>query len=173
MKTSKILCIISILAVTYLSQPAQAQTDSSQIQVTLKAKHHAFIIALMPSKSQVDEIRYITQVAAALTVTTQSQTVYDSVKHKDTTIITKTADTTQQITVVVSTDLVKRLYLVIGSQQERLSTDINAEIKAALVPQLYTRPQLLADIFAIATKNGQDTQDLVQTGVDYLKALKL
>jgi hypothetical protein len=158
MKTGKFLCIISILAVTMLSQPVQAQTDSSQIQVTLKAKHHAFIIALMPSKSQVDEIRYITQVATALTVAADSA---------------KTVDTTQQITVVVSTDLVKRLYLVIGSQQERLSTDINAEIKAALVPQLYTRPKLLASILDIAAGNTAQTNELVQTGVTYLKALKL
>jgi len=155
MKTAKCILAIAILAVTFLSQPVQAQTDSTQISITLKAKHHAFVVALMPSKSQVDEIRYITQVANALQVTAGS------------------VDTTQQIQVVVSTDLVKRLYLVIGSQQERLATDINAEIKAALLPQLYTRPKLLAAIFAIAQQNANDTGQLITTGIDYLKALKL
>jgi biopolymer transport protein ExbD len=130
--------------------------DSTQITISLKAKHHAFIVSLMPSKQLPDEIRYLNQVSQAITLDASGNV----------------ADTAQMITVTVSCDLVKRLYLVIGSQQERISSVFNAEIKEALFPQLYARPQLLSDIYSIAMQNAQETGTLVQAGFDFLKAIK-
>jgi hypothetical protein len=140
----------------FKSTPLQAQTDSTQIQITLKARHHAFIISLMPSKQRVDEIRYVTQVAQQITVNASGNI----------------QDTAQLITVTVSCDLVKRLYLTIGSQQERIATVYNAEIKAALFPQLFARPKLLGDIAAIAGNNTQETDSMVNLGFQFLKQLK-
>jgi hypothetical protein len=82
-------------------------------------------------------------------------------------------DTAQLITVTVSCDLVKRLYLTIGSQQERIATVYNAEIKAALFPQLFARPKLLGDIAAIAGNNTQETDSMVQSGVSISKTIEM
>lgn len=144
----KTIILLLFLSVSFFSY---SQADTSHVDITLKSKHHAWVISLMPNKGEVESIKYINQVASQLSLP---------------------IDTAQQITVSVQVNLVKNLYLVIGSQQERLATTYNNEIKDALLPQLMTYPDLLAGIMIIAERNATETNVLVNYGFDYLKAIK-
>lgn len=120
------------------------------IQITLKAKYHAYIISLMPDKGDVSKINYILQIRKA---------------------ITGDYDPEQDITVTVDAELVKSMYLIIGSQQERLAAADNREIKNALVPQLVDHPELLQTIVDITNDNAAQTEQLRQTGVDFIMSI--
>lgn len=148
---SVFLCTI-MMVTTFLSQ---AQKDST-VNITLSAQHHAFIVAFMPSKSTVDDIKYLNQVAQSIEL--------DSAGH--------VKDTTQQISVIVNFDQVKNMYLAIGSAQERLAAFYNTQIKEVLIPQLYEHPTLLEDILAIKNKSSADTEFLIGRGFEYLKAIR-
>lgn len=135
---------------------SSAFTQKDTINVTLKAKHHAYIVAFTPKDGNVEKVRYINQVSQKLNIDTAGKIV----------------DSAQLITVNVSTDLVRELYLVIGSQQERLTTNYNADIKLELLPQLQRKPLLLAAIAAIGAKNATETEQMVDLGFKYLAAIK-
>lgn len=153
MKTKSILLSLAIFAGT-LAAGAQ---DSSKIQLTFPAQYHAFIVAFMPSKSEPSDIRYLNQVAEQISYNAQGKMI----------------DSMQQITVVVSGDQIKKMYLAIGSAQERLAAFYNTKIKDLLVPQLMAaRPAVLMEIIALKEQNGNDTEQLVQLGFDYLKAIR-
>jgi hypothetical protein len=120
------------------------------IQITLKAKYHAYIISLMPDKGDVSKINYLLQVRKAITA------AYDA---------------EQDIAVNVDEELVKSMYLIIGSQQERLAAADNREIKAALIPQLMAHPELLQAIIDMTNANAAQTEQLRQTGVDFIMSI--
>lgn len=143
----KILIILSLL----VSVNGFSQSDTAHINVTLKSKYHAWIISLMPGKGEIEKVKYMNQVANQLALP---------------------VDTAQLITVSVTVQLVKDMYLVIGSQQERLAADYNEQIKQALVPVLMSYPDLLTGIMAIGQQNANETNILVNYGFDYLKAIK-
>lgn len=119
------------------------------IQITLKAKYHAYIISLMPDKGDVSKINYILQVRKAIT----------------------DYNPEQEIAVTVEPELVKSMYLIIGSQQERLAAADNREIKEALIPQLMAHPELLQIIQDITNANAAQTEQLRQTGVDFIMSI--
>jgi hypothetical protein len=149
----KLLTTIFILVSLF----AHAQVDSSKINITLSARRHAFIVAFMPDRGGVDQVKYMTQLATKI--------VLDDSGH--------VVDTAQLITVTVTTDLVKRLFLNIGSQQERLTTMLNDEIKSALFPQLFARPQLLQDIIDITNQNTKERNELIEYGFHFITEIKL
>jgi hypothetical protein len=120
------------------------------IQITLKAKYHAYIISLMPDKGDVQKINYLLQVRNG---------------------ITGSYDAEQDITVNVDEELVKNMYLIIGSQQERLAAADNREIKEALIPQLMAHPELLQAIIDTTAANAAQTEQLRQTGVDFIMSI--
>lgn len=141
-----------LIAVTFcLSTKAQTATDSTQVQITLKARHHAYLIAFMGDRGSVDRIRYINQVVSQLN---------DSI------------DREQQIIVSVSPLLVKELFISVGNQPERLTTVYNAEIKQALLAQLQPYPELLSVIATITQKNSAETEQMVMNGFSFLQAIK-
>lgn len=135
----------------FFSLACTAQSDTTTIEVTLKARHHAWVVSLMPDRGAIEKTKYSNQVANALVVP---------------------VDTAQLITVTVSYGLIKELYLGIGSQQERLAADYNNEIKEVLVPQLANYPELIQAIINISLQNASETNILVNSGFDYLKAIK-
>lgn len=145
------------ILLSFVTLHAVAQVDSSKIDITLTARQHAFIVAFMPDRGGVDQVKYMTQLAAKI--------VLDDSGH--------VVDTAQLIKVTVSTDLVKRLFLNIGSQQERLTTMLNDEIKTALVPQLFARPQLLQDIIDITNQNSKERDALIDYGFHFITEIKL
>jgi hypothetical protein len=148
--------IFSLFAVSlFFSSQAQFVPDSiakKQVSISLKGKYHAFIYSLMPDKGSSDAINYVNQVRAAF----------------DTTF-----DTAKVITVVVSYAMVAQMYFTIGSQQERLSATDNAEIKDALIPQLYV-PQymdLLQIISDIGTINHNETEVIRNEGINKIMSI--
>lgn len=119
------------------------------IQITLKAKYHAYIVSLMPDRGDVAKINYLLQVRAAII----------------------TYDGEQDISVTVPEDLVTSMYKIIGSQQERLAAADNAEIKQALIPQLMGNADLLQTIQGITADNANQTEALRQSGVDFIMSI--
>lgn len=153
----KTLVFLLLLIIGYATT-AQAQfvPDSiaqKQVSISLKGKYHAYIYSLMPDKGSADAINYVNQVRAAF------DTTYDTAK---------------MVTVVVSYSMVAQMYFTIGSQQERLSATDNAEIKDALIPQLYTPEymDLLQIISAIGTLNRSATEQIRTIGINYIMAIK-
>lgn len=126
--------------------------DTTTVSITLKEKYHAYIYALSPDKGDVDMQKYSNQVASAMV------------------LVNGQADTSQLITVRVKKSLVTSRWIVIGSQQERITSDYNAAIKAALQPQL--PPDLLQAIGAIGQNNSNDTWTVVSQGNKDLLRLK-
>lgn len=122
------------------------------VEITLKAKFHAFIIALTPDRGAIPFINYMIQVRAALV-----DNVYDP---------------EQDISVSVEEGLVKDLYVTIGSQQERLTAADNAQIKNALIQQLsISNVELLQALADITNNNAEQTEFLRQGGVDLIKSI--
>jgi hypothetical protein len=119
------------------------------IAITLKAKYHAYITALMPDRGTVEKINYLLQVRNSIT----------------------DYNPDQLITVNVSEDLVRSMYLTIGSQQERLAAADNSEIKEALLPQLQANPDLFNAIVSITMENAAQTEELRTSGVNFLLSI--
>jgi len=141
---------ILALVLASLTQ-ANAQTiDTTQVSITLKARHHAYLIGFMYERSDVDKIRYINQLASQ---------------------ITDTADREKMVTVTVPESLVVRLYTETGMQPERLTTTYNDEIKKLLLPQIADRPNLLAAIQRIAVSNDAEREQRVSYGFRFLKQI--
>ena len=152
--------LVAILSATTLfaaTAPLKLPVDSSKIEIRLKAKHHAFLVVFMPDKSTASHINYMYQVANKLALDSAG-----NIK-----------DPNQEILVTVSVDLVPYLFLSVGSQQERLTTNYNNEIKELLLPQLQTRPALLQQIMEQAMRNWAETDQLIEHGFQYLKNIKL
>lgn len=151
----KLLFLLSFVSIATLSNAQSFLPDSiaaKQVTLSFKGKHLAFIYALMPDKGSVDAINFVNQVRAA----------YDT-----------SFDTARVVTVTVSYSMVANMYFTIGSQQERLAAVDNAEIKDALIPQLYT-PQymdLLQAISSIADLNKTETENLRNTGINKIMAI--
>lgn len=120
------------------------------VQITLKAKFHSLIIALMPDRAQPAAINYINQVRRA---------------------IVGAYDGEQDITVQVEELLVQGLYKIIGSQQERLVSADNKAIKEALVPQLMGNEALLNAIITTTADNAAETEVIRQAGVDFILSI--
>jgi hypothetical protein len=122
------------------------------IQITLKAKYHALIIAMIQGWEDVSKINYLNQVAEA---------------------VGETFDPEQEITVNVEESLIEYCYMTLGSHSERLVAADNREIKAALLPQLADNPDLLQKIIDITTENANQTEELRQVGIDRILQINL
>jgi hypothetical protein len=134
-----------------------AQTDSTQIDITLKVKHHGFLVGFMPDKSGKDFIRYMNQVS--------EQVQFDPITKRP-------KDTAQMVTVTVATRFVENLYFEIGCQDERLTASNNREIQALLMDQLKKRPKLLQNIGAITMNSANETDQKVNEGFEFLFTIK-
>ncbi|MFL5786732.1 MAG: hypothetical protein ACJ748_01655 [Flavisolibacter sp.] len=152
--------LLSVFTILFFTASyAQFVPDSivnKQIDITLKGKHHGFIYALMPDKGSVEARNYANQLA--------------KFKKPD-----NSFDTAQLMTVTVSYSMVASMYFIIGSQQERLASVDNAEIKDALIPQLMV-PQyldLLQAIMAIGDKNKAETETIRTNGINQIIATNL
>lgn len=151
----KHLFIGLFMAMMTMSTPqVHAQVDSIAT-ITLSAQDMGYITAFMPAKDGIEEVNYMRQIAKQLVVDTTTG---------------KVQDTAQQITVRVSFDMVKRMYVAIGSQQERLSAYYNNIIKQKLFPQL--SPYLQYELFKIKDQSSSDTEQLIDWGLKYLVNMK-
>lgn len=120
------------------------------VTITLKAKHHAYITSLMPDRGGVEKINYLLQVRRGITGEYNPE---------------------QDIIVTVQEDLITSLYVIIGSQQERLAAADNRAIQQALIPQLMAHPELLQQIQEITMRNAEQTEQLRSVGVNFIMSL--
>lgn len=150
-KILSLLLIVSLFALPSKAQIFPQGQDTSRVTVTLKARHHAYLIAFMSDRGDAEKVRYITQVASQ---------------------IVDTVDKDKPVTVTVSESLIKTLYVAIGSQQERLTTVYNEEIRQALLPQIQDRQNLLNSIQEIADRNQSETEQMVLYGFSYILLVK-
>lgn len=160
----KILSVL-VLSFTLLSsafsqnpvKPDSTFVDSSSlsINITLKAKHHFYLIGLMEGvQSDLRKANYIGQIAKQ---------------------VTSLYDTSQLITVSVQAGLVKDLYVEIGTRQERLTTINNGEIKEALKPQLMTSQVgfwILGQLISVDTKNSILISQVIDRGKQFVSQFK-
>jgi hypothetical protein len=123
------------------------------LQITLNAVHHAFIIAFLPqaARGEKDVFKYISQVANN----------YDPAQ-----------DNAQPITVNTTPSMVANLFFIMGQQQERLTTNLNNEIKEALIPQVAGSAETMQLLTAIMQKNAEETQAVINAGFDFIKEIK-
>lgn len=154
----KLVFIISFLIVGFLSKAQQLIPDSiaqKPVTIQLKGKHLSFIWSLLPSKGTTEATNLVIQIRRQVTGAS--------------------FDTAQLFTVTVSYAMVANVYFTIGSQQERLSADDNAEMKAALIPQLYV-PQymdLLQAISNIGALNKAQTEAIRKEGINQIMAIQV
>lgn len=149
-----------VLLITLLLSlsPVFGQTDT--IHLTLKAKHLGFITAVAPNKADPEMVKVLNQAATQLVLTT------DSLGNK------RVADTAQLIGLVAKKSMVPTLFLTMGAQQERLSTNFNNEMRDMILKDLQRHPALYEEIWAIVQRNWADTWELVQHGFKYLITIK-
>jgi len=126
------------------------------MNIKLKAKHHALIIALLPDKARVDILNYMYQVAKQ--VKAQIEQLGE-------------LDPEHEIAVDVPESLITYCFGVIGSFPENLVAADNREIKEALMPQIMDHPELLQQITGIVSQNGSQTELRRNQGYEFLKAI--
>lgn len=139
-----------------------------QVLITLSARFHALLVALMPSRGEAEEINYLVQVRQGLGVAAQQPEDYEGP------LPFLMFDPEKLITVSVTPRLVERLYLVMGSQQERLVAHDNKLIQQALILQLMANPDyhpVLAGLQEITEANARQTEELRFAGYSFLNNL--
>lgn len=158
MKT-KILAAFTICLLFFCSNlHAQLVPDSiaaKQITLSFKGKYHALLYKLMPDRGQAEAINYVNQVRKA--------------------VGNNEFDTAQVMTVTVSYRLVADMYYNLGTQQERLTAQDNADLKDILINTLNTPEymDLLQAIMAINDSNHLQTEALRSEGIKDIMSIQL
>jgi hypothetical protein len=78
----------------------------------------------------------------------------------------------QQITVLSESGFIRDVYIIMGVQQERFTSGINDEIKAALFPQISNYSWLMRELQGIVQYNSGLRQQRINRALDKIKQMK-
>lgn len=147
MKTILTLCF----SLTSLICFSQVDSAGVNVTVTLKAQHFYIIKGYIQTDDNPDLLNYYKQVAA------QADSVYLPNK---------------MITVTVPSRFLVFVYEKMGQQQERFTSQVNADIKTALLPQLAGYTWIIKKIQALNTAVQGDVLRRSMAGWLFYRSIK-
>lgn len=147
----KYLLLLLLSVASVLGGYAQIDSARQAVNLTFKARHHQYVLGFLDDAGSADIINYVNAVRQSI----------DSTQGAD-----------QNISVQVPVALVLDMLRVIGDQPNRISATYNAEIRAAILPQLSQNAYLSRMLSAQFARDAAETATVVTRGKNYVYSIK-